>query len=144
MGRRGPPPDPMSGRTLRGLNSLGRRRGGPPRPPVDLGKAKMPRALSPLAKKFWRTHAPGLEARGCLTALDQMAFAGLCESWAMIQLCDEILRRDGLTITGPRGKVSSHPIVREKALWEKLFIAAARDFGMTPASRSRLGIIEPA
>jgi len=139
MGRRGPPPDPMSGRTIRGLNSLAGKK--VIRLPVrDLGRAKMPRWLSPLAKKFWRAHAPGLERRGLLTLLDEMAFASTCEAWAMIQLCEEVLRRDGLTVVGPRGKVSTHPLVREKAAWEKLLHAMLKDFGMTPSSRARLNL----
>lgn len=143
MGSRGPLPRPMSGRTLRGLNTLGRRGKGPPGPPVDLGRAKMPRHLSPEARKFWRTHAPALERRGVLTGLDEMAFAALCEAWAMVRLCEEILQRDGIILVGLRGKVSSHPLVREKAKWEKEFIAWAKEFGMTPSSRRRLGLPEP-
>jgi P27 family predicted phage terminase small subunit len=112
-------------------------------PAVNLGKAKMPRHLSPLAKKYWREHGPGLEQRGCLTALDAMAFASLCEAWATIRLCDEIMQRDGLTITGPRGKVSPHPLVRERARWERLFLLMSKDFGMTPSSRRRLRVPDP-
>jgi P27 family predicted phage terminase small subunit len=103
----------------------------------------MPRHLSPLARKFWRQHAPALERRGSLTLLDEMAFSSLCEAWATIRLCEEIVQRDGLTITGPRGKVSPHPLVRERARWEKLLLTMMRDFGLTPSSRKRLGITEP-
>ena len=142
MGRRGPLPNPMSGRTVRGLNSLGRRRG-PPRPPVDLGRARMPRNLSPMAKVFWGKHAPELERRGCLTKLDGMAFAALAEAWAMTRLIEETLQRDGLVIVGPRGKQSPHPLVREQTRWERHFLAGLRDFGMTPSSRRRLGIQDP-
>jgi P27 family predicted phage terminase small subunit len=53
------------------------------------------------------------------------------------------LQRDGILVTGPRGKISPHPLVREQARWERNFIAAANDFGMTPSSRRRLGIQEP-
>jgi P27 family predicted phage terminase small subunit len=69
-----------------------------------------------------------------------MAFAGLCEAWAIIQLCEEAIRRDGLTVTGPRGKVSPHPLIRERSRWERLFFTMSKDFGMTPSSRRRLGI----
>jgi P27 family predicted phage terminase small subunit len=103
----------------------------------------MPKHLSPLARKFWRKHAPGLEKRGCLTALDEIAFAGLCEAWGTIRLCEETVRRDGMILTGPRGKIAPHPLIREKSRWEKLFIAMLRDFGMTPPSRRRLGIPDP-
>jgi P27 family predicted phage terminase small subunit len=103
----------------------------------------MPRNLSAEAQKFWRAHAPDLEKRGCLTKLDGMAFASVCESYSMIRLIEETLQRDGILVTGPRGKISPHPLVRERARWERNFIAAARDFGMTPSSRRRLGIVEP-
>jgi len=103
----------------------------------------MPRDLSSSAKKFWKAHALDLEARGCLTVLDQMAFAGVCEAWATIRMCEEIVERDGLMITGPRGKVSPHPLVRERARWERLFFMLARDCGLTPSSRRRLGTVEP-
>ena len=139
MGTRGPLYDNLSGRSAR----LGRWRGGPPRLPESLRKATMPRDLSPVARKFWRTHAPDLERRGCLTKLDGLAFRSVCDCWAMIELLGEAVRRDGVTITGPRGKVTVNPLVRERARWERLFFTLARDFGLTPSSRRRLGAVEP-
>jgi P27 family predicted phage terminase small subunit len=136
MGRRGPPPDPMSGRTQRGLNSLGR--GNVIRLPVrGLGRAKMPRDLHPEAKKLWRRLAPGLEKRGLLTALDQCAFAALCSTWGIIRDLTAIIERDGFTITGRRGKVSIHPAARERERWEKELLSWMKEFGLTPNSRIR-------
>ena len=66
MGKRGPPPDPNSGRTKRGLNSLN------PNNVVKLavasspsvGDARMPRWLNGYAREFWRRHAAELRRMG--------------------------------------------------------------------------------
>jgi P27 family predicted phage terminase small subunit len=83
-----------------------------------------------------------LERRGLLTSLDASSFGCLCTAWAIIQKLTAIIENDGITITGPRGKLSVHPAARERAKWEKELLAWAREFGLTPSSRRRLNVPE--
>ena len=99
MGLRGPTPQPLSTRSRNGTHAptlAGT-------PADQLGKASCPDWLAADAKQFWAEHAPDLEAKGLLTALDQAAFAMLCSAWAEVRAADAILASDGLTVTTPRG-----------------------------------------
>ena len=137
MGRRGPHPDPLSGRTARGLNSLAGRNV-VHLPVRGLGKAKMPSWMNREEKKVWRRLAPELERRGLLTGLDVAAFASLCTAFVVVRELGAIVARDGLTVTDRRGRVSSHPAIREKMKWEKEVLCWLKEFGLTPNSRARL------
>jgi len=139
MGRRGPWPNPLSGRTARRLNSLA---GRGPVMPASIGPVKMPAWLSPVAKKFWRENAPRLEAVGRLTALDAVAFAALADAWSHVVDAAAIVGRDGPMVTGPRGKISANPAIKILFAWQKTYLDLARDFGMTPSSRKRFGFVE--
>ena len=102
----------------------------------------MPGWLDGRAKEFWRKHAPALEARGVLTALDKALFAALCEAYACMREASEILKREGEVIFGPRGKPRLHPAARIHANACKQFLSSLREFGITPLSRQRL-VVNP-
>lgn len=111
-----------------------------PKPPgiVDL---RLPRGLlSPAAQKFWKEHGETLAQMGVLTAADLPAFALLCETWALTWAAIEELRGDGLVVDGAKNAVKKSPaaqLVRDfSTQWAKL----AGEFGMLPATRSRLSI----
>lgn len=138
MGERGPA---ANIRSIRYAN----RKDKPPRtladiPVSELGQATMPRWMDREAKRFWRKHAPAMEARGLLTKLDEIAFAMVCTSWSHLREAERILERDGVVLTGPRGKVSPHPAVRIRDMAWKQFVEGARQFGLTPMSRQRIPI----
>ena len=141
MGRRGPPPNPRSiryedrkkkpGQTLASI-------------PVDkLGKAVMPDWLKGRAKKFWEDYAPGLEARGLLTALDQAPFTMLCLGYDLMCEASKIVKREGAVITGPRGKPGVHPALRVLWRMENQVLHSLKEFGMTPLSRQRIVVTPP-
>ncbi len=140
MGARGPLPDPVSGRSIQGRNTLNRQGTGKPPPG---GKAECPDWLSPFAKEFWDQTAPCLEARGLLTALDQISFAALCVAWGDMREAHTLLEREGYIVTGKRGAMRPHPAVRMLHTAERQFLAMAKCFGMTPASRARLNLPAP-
>jgi P27 family predicted phage terminase small subunit len=139
MGKRGPQPNPLSGRTARGLNTLKGRRTLPLRS-EDLGPATMPEFLSPEAVKFWNMYAPELEKRKLLDELSAPLFAGLCEQVATVWALEEILKRDGVLIPGRGGRQVPHPAFRELLASQKLCLSLMKEFQMTPASRNRAGI----
>ncbi len=140
MGLRGPTPQPLSTRSRNGTHAptlAGT-------PADQLGKASCPDWLADAAKAFWAQHAPDLEAKGLLTALDEAAFALLCAAWADVRAADAILASEGLIVTTPRGIVRPHPALKVKRDAERLYLDVARQFGLTPASRGRVPVAPPA
>ena len=140
MGRRGPPPDPMSGRTQRGLNSLKGRRV-VPFGAEGLPKAMMPADLSPAAKAVWKREASGLEKRKLLDALSAPLFIMLCEQLATVQELNEAIRKDGLVIPGRGGRQVAHPALSALRSSEKIVLSLLKEFQMTPMSRARAGTV---
>ena len=138
MGRRGPPPDPISGRTARGLNSLKGRRVIPFRA-EGLPRATMPAHLSPAAKIIWKREVKGLQKRKLLDALSAPLFIMLCEQLATVNELNEIVRRDGLVITGRGGRQVAHPALSALRSSGKIVLSLLKEFQMTPMSRARAG-----
>jgi P27 family predicted phage terminase small subunit len=135
-------------RAVRG--NPGRRRQTKTEPTVPPGIPDPPEHLSGVALEEWHRLVPILGAAGLLTALDRAALAALCSLWARVVACEEDLQRRGTMLQGmtQRGKPRVYPVqnpslgILRSAL--PLFLAFAREFGMSPASRSRIQVEAPA
>jgi P27 family predicted phage terminase small subunit len=111
------------------------RHGGPalrvqlPEPPPD---------LSPGAAAHWHVVGKMLEEAGLVTALDSLMLRLLCESAAMYVEAHDQVRNHGFTETTDKGNVIQNPVVgvRNK-LWTQVY-TMAKQFGMTPVSRTGL------
>lgn len=141
IGTRGPLPKPTSLRSMKGGGMS--RRSLADIPADELGTAKMPSYLSADARKFWRRHAPELEARGLLTALDETSFALVCDAWAQLRQLDARIEADGHMIVGPRGGMRVHPLTGIRNKVHRSLIEGMKTFGMTPASRARIQVTPP-
>ena len=73
MGRRGPIPDPKSGRSKAGRNTRYREA------PADTGEVSPPAWLAGEAAGFWAEHAPAVAASGRLRQDQAETFAILCQ-----------------------------------------------------------------
>lgn len=112
---------------------------------------KQPPGMSAGAKKIWKHLEPELDRLGLLTVVDGFAFAAACENYALWQETQRFFRRKdpetgkpyGRTFTTPNGYVGQRPEVAigQKALSEAR--AWFTEFGLTPASRVRLGSKPP-
>ena len=91
-------------------------RNAPAASPGSLGEP--PADLSAEAQACWRLLAPQVEAAGLATSLDRLAFAMLCTEF---------------------GEWKRHPGYRHASN----FLRLARDFGLTPLSRSKLRATTP-
>lgn len=110
----------------------------------------MPESLDEIAQQEWRAIAPRLEAMGVLSTIDGKALAGYCDCYSRWVQARQIVARLGLVIAEPivdsEGKkigarVKKNPavsIVEKAAQGMKAFLV---EFGMTPASRSRLAVV---
>ena len=54
------------------------------------------------AKKEWNRLAPELERLGLLTIIDEMAFAGFCQSYAKWKIAEEFIKKNKMTYEIPK------------------------------------------
>jgi len=135
---RGRRPVPPQLRLLRG--NPGKR----PLPRRDIeptAGASCPENLSREAKREWKRIAPELLRLGLLTELDRAALACFCESWAEFRWATGIILREGKLQRCTNGMRVAHPalVIRRQAA--KQILQFGCEFGLTPASQSRVEFI---
>lgn len=104
----------------------------PPIPPAHCPRA--PRGLSPEARRFWRRIVPLLTRTNVLTEADLPALAQMAELYAVAQRAERELAQ-AETLTGSR----AFNVLRDAVT---AFRHYAVEFGLTPASRSKVNVIE--
>lgn len=107
-----------------------------PRPPASAPAC--PRELNPIARKEWRRVVREMDALGMLTQLDRAALAMYAQAWAEWVESVEKLARTGYLIKAPSGYLIQNPFVSIKTQAEKAMAKIGIEFGMTPASRSKI------
>lgn len=147
MGTRGPIPAPDNVRQLKGMkpyvhaDDVGK-------DPEDKGRRLIleptapaaPKGLSRRASSEWRRVVPELERAGVLNKVDRGILAAYCTAWGHMAEAEEILKADGIIISGRDGGSVRHPawLVYKEALGK--MIAAARECYLTPTSRLRIPV----
>ena len=137
----GPAPKPTALKRLQG--NPGRRRLNANEPQPRQGRVYCPRWLSPEAKREWRRVSGELTRLRLLTVVDQTALAIYCETFAEWRHACRVLDQEGYTYVTDKGYVGQHPMVAVKHKAGTLIKAFLAEFGMTPASRSRISIATP-
>ena len=94
--------------------------------------------LSDEAKAEWQRLADVMEAMGILTEIDMAAFAGYCQSYARWKEAEEFITRHGAIVKTPSGYWQQVPQVSIAQQYLKDMHKFAEQFGLTPASRSRI------
>ena len=141
----GRPPVPTALRVLRG--NPGRRPLNDAEPKPVAGRPRCPSWLSREAKQEWRRIVPELERLRVLTAVDGAALAAYCQSFANWRRAEEYLAENSYSVALTRIDRDGNEIVyawqqrpevaigqKERALMKSFLI----EFGLTPASRSRI------
>jgi P27 family predicted phage terminase small subunit len=107
----------------------------------------MPRYLNRDAKREWRRLAPILLAMGVLTEADGIALGNLCTAYATLIAAQRLMRKSsndegsGLLMKTGNGYVQQSPLLTICNRQMELINFQLREFGMTPASRSRVAAI---
>ena len=96
-----------------------------------------PRELPRDARRCWRRLAPGLVARGLLTALDVDQFAIYCDALAKLWEAGEALGF-GPLLPGRRDDIRTNPAWKVYRELQATCRALGADFGLTPGARTRL------
>jgi P27 family predicted phage terminase small subunit len=97
------------------------------------------------AKREWRRVAKELDACGLLTVVDRAALAAYCQAWSRWVKAEGILQKSGEVLKHPeKGVLYPNPYlaVANRAL--KQMHEFLSEFGMTPASRTRIHVARPA
>ncbi len=135
VGRRGPAPEPVRLRMLKGETrpSQVNRRAPEPRP----DRPVMPADMDDAAQVVWQRVEREVGATGIITAGDTDTLRCYCEAVAQYVAALALLRTSGLLIRRRDDLVKNplHQVVRDHRDAIRLF---ARELGLTPSARSSL------
>ena len=82
--------------------------------------------------------AKQMEQLGILTEVDMAAFAGYCQAYARWKEAEEFISRHGAIVKTPSGYWQQVPQVSIAQQYMKQMSKFCEQFGLTPASRSRI------
>ena len=143
MGLRGPIPKPTVLEIAEGFpgkRPVNRRE---PQPRVRIPKC--PAHLDQSAREEWRHLIPILKRMRVLTEADGMTLANLCQSYSTMVKAQEKLNEMGILYKSPSGYIMQSPLLSVVNQCVEPITKLSREFGLTPASRSRLtALTEPA
>lgn len=97
-----------------------------------------PSFLDTEALKEWHRVAPLLFEAGLLSSLDKTALSGYCVAWSRFLAAEKQLEGQEMLISSPTGNLSPNPLIRISRQAQEQFLSAAKLFGITPASRSKV------
>lgn len=110
--------------------------------PLPTGVPTCPKHLDKVARAEWKRISVELITLGLLTNIDRAALAGYCSAWSRWIHAEEQVKRFGAVIKSPK---SGYPIQNPYlgiAHTSLDFIRKwASEFGLTPASRTRLSVV---
>lgn len=101
-----------------------------------------PAHLSDVSKVAWRRVAEMLDRIGVLTECDSLALERLCDCYAEILACRELIDRDGRTYKTVTAQgdtlIKGNPAVSQLRAADAQFKSYLVEFGLTPAARSKV------
>jgi len=109
--------------------------------PKFSGLPTCPPHLDKVAKAEWKRISKELAAVGLLTAVDRAALAAYCQCWSRWVAAEEKIRETGLVVRSAKsGYPIQNPFVAIANTALDLMRKFLTEFGLTPASRSRLSV----
>ena len=136
MATRGRKPTPTAIKELEG--NPGKRTLNDKEPKPAKKAPPCPKWLEPEAKKEWRRLAKQMESIGILTDVDMAAFASYCQAYARWKEAEEFITQHGSIFQTPSGYVQQVPQVSIAQQNLKIMQSFCSEFGLTPATRSRI------
>lgn len=134
----GPAPKPTRLRLLEGNQSKRPLNQMEPKP-APVAPAPPP-LLKREALEEWHRLAPELERLGLLTVVDGSALAAYCQAYRRWIQAERKVNREGLVLNAKSRYAQAHPAMAVAQRSMQLMRAFAAEFGLTPASRSRISI----
>ncbi len=137
----GPPPTPTALKLLRG--NPGKRPLNEDEPEAKVEVPTCPGHLSPVAKREWRRITKELFALGLVSKVDRAALGGYCDAYGRWAEAARQLQQYGLIVKSPNGYPMPSPYLAILTTALDQMRAFLTEFGMTPASRSRVKMTNP-
>ena len=114
-----------------------------------LGEELRPRPLTPTrpewllpeAKREWTRIVPELERLSLLTIVDRGALAAYCQAWARAVAAEEVIAKEGATYWSATGQWKTRPEVYIAMREWQAVRSFGSEFGLTPASRTRMSVV---
>jgi P27 family predicted phage terminase small subunit len=138
---RGRRPKPTRIKVLTG--NPGRRPLNPDEPAPAISVPECPAELGPTARKEWDRMIAELGPLRLLTNLDRAALAAYCGAYAMWAEATEAIQKYGSMVKSPSGYPVQSPYVSIANRQTEIMMRIASEFGLTPASRSRISAPQP-
>ena len=123
---------------IQGTYRADRDAGNEPEPTIEIPKC--PTFLKGEARREWKRISVELEQLGLISQIDRAALAAYCSCWAQFAETEKLLQTDGLTVVTPKGHVQQRPEVSIRRAALDQMKAYLTEFGLTPASRSRISL----
>jgi len=144
MGMRGPQPTPTAVLRLAGSRRA-KARGKVEPKPKKKSKPTAPRRLSKDEAVVWRRLCKHLDMIDLLSSVDSDAIEMYAVAYVRWRECERFIKENGIKypIKNKKGEVTSigqFPEVSESRSLAKQLVVLAREFGLTPAARARIGI----
>jgi P27 family predicted phage terminase small subunit len=139
MGR---PRKPTALKVLEGTNRADRENKNEPAVNVEIPEP--PEHLSELALIEWHRIAPVLFKYGLLSNIDMAALAAYCQAFSRWAKAETQLKTESYTIKTDKGNIIQNPLVgiaNQAMIQMRAFLI---EFGMTPASRTKVSANKPA
>jgi len=118
--------------------SYRKERENPDEPVYKIEIPKHPKHLSKIARKEWKIMSKILFDQGLLTNIDKACLAAYCQSYGRWVEAELELKDSTLTIKTIHGNVIQNPLIGIANTALKLMVQCLSEFGMTPASRSKV------
>lgn len=134
----GPPPKPTTLKILQGNPGKRKLNKKEPKPKNEIPTC--PSHLCPEGKKEWKRMVKELAVLGLITKIDRAALAAYCTCWAKYVEASLGIRETGYLVESKTGVLRSNPLVTVQNKAIEQMKALLIEFGMTPASRSRIAL----
>lgn len=102
-----------------------------------------PHYLSFTAKQEWKRLCKELASLGLLTNLDRSMLAAYCQAYSVWKEAAEKISTEGLMIESPSGYEMQSPYVSILNKQVEIMIKLSAEFGMSPASRTKIKVSKP-
>ena len=102
-----------------------------------------PSHLGEHGSKFWTRTGRILIDKGILSPVDRESFTALCSAYDTMVKAKIQMDRDGLTVETSRNDVKKSPVFSVWKVAVDQFNLLSKEFGLTPASRSKIKIEDP-
>lgn len=111
-------------------------------PKAEHGLPACPRELRGVARRAWETWSEDLRTMDLDHRPDGPLLHGLCVMFARAIQADTLIRKEGIVTAGLHGVKINPAISISKSCWNQVR-AFCSEFGLSPASRTRLALEKP-